>query len=254
MTMHHVYRLRLDAPTPAARVGLLVLTLLLATTISPAWPAEKGVRDSAIVSTDAFLAHHPDIRYRQLGLKAYDRKNYAQARTYFLIAAKFADKPSQGMVAEMLWNGEGAPVNRVEAAAWMSLAAERSYDMMVMRRDSFLGELSADERARAEEKRTELMADYGDAIAQPRLERLLRQALSSVTGSRTGVVGAVQILLPSPRGVMRVDGSQFYQDKFWRPAEYWHWQDQGWKPEPTPKVDVGPVDASPSHPDAQTGP
>jgi uncharacterized protein len=229
------------------RHGAAALLCALVLGIAPAQAADTSARDAAIVSTDAFLAHHPDIRYRLLGLKAYERRQFEDAMRYFQRAARFADKPSQGMVAEMLWNGDGAPVDRIAAAAWMSLAAERGYTMMVLRRDTFLAALDADERRRSDAACIALMAEFGDAVAQPRLERRLRQELRNVTGSRTGFVGAVQILLPSPTGTMQIDGSQFYQDKFWKPAEYWRWQDRAWKPEPKGSVEVGPIDASPSH-------
>jgi uncharacterized protein len=226
---------------------MAALLVALAVSSTPMLSAKESSRDATIVSTDAFLAHHPDIRYRLLGLKAYERRQFQDALRHFQRASRFADKPSQGMVAEMLWNGDGAPADRVAATAWMSLAAERGYTMMVLRRDTFLAALDADERRRTEAALAALTSELGDAVAQPRLERLLRQELRNVTGSRTGFVGAVQILLPSPTGMLQVDGSQFYQDKFWKPAEYWQWQDRAWKPEPKGSVEIGPIDASPSH-------
>src|SRR3546814_2441093 len=77
--------------------------------------------------TSGFLNSHPDLRYRLLGMEAMREDRHGDAFKFFRRAAHFADKPSQGMVAEMLWNGDGVERDRALAYAWMDLAAERGY-------------------------------------------------------------------------------------------------------------------------------
>ena len=73
-------------------------------TLVPPDPTRDG-----LLITAGFLTHHPDMKYRLLGMDAYRNKRYEDAMRFFRRASFYADKPSQGMVAEMLWNGEGAP-------------------------------------------------------------------------------------------------------------------------------------------------
>src|SRR5690606_28657749 len=85
--------------------------------------------------------------------------------------------------------------------------------------------------------------EYRDGVAKERLERLLRRAKRSTTGSRVGAVGALQVIIPGPGGVsMTIDGSQYYADQYWEPAQYWTWQDSIWKDPPTGRVTVNPVE------------
>jgi TPR repeat protein len=80
--------------------------------------------DDEISSTEGFLNGHPDQRWRRMGLSAYDRKVFGFAREYFRRAARYADKASQAMYAQMLWDGQGGAVDRPLAYAWMDLAAD----------------------------------------------------------------------------------------------------------------------------------
>ena len=80
-----------------------------------------------MLMTAGFLEHHQDIQYRMLGMTAYKDGRFDDALRFFRRAAFFADKPSQGMVAEMYWNGQGVPRDPVQAYIWMDLAAERGY-------------------------------------------------------------------------------------------------------------------------------
>jgi len=208
---------------------------------APVLAKENNGQDATVMSTESFLEQHPDIHYRLLGLKAYRAKKFGDALAHFRRAARFADKPSQGMVAEMLWAGEGTPADRALAYAWMDLAAERDYNLMLVRREVFWQSLDAGERARALAEGKAIYAEFGDEVTQPRLERLLRAERRRVTGSRLGFVGNVQIVIPSPTGDVSIDASHYYQDKFWKPEEYWKWQERDWKPPAKGHVEVGPL-------------
>lgn len=63
--------------------------------------------------TEGFLSAHPDLRWRREGLHAYANKRYDEAMSYFLRAARYADKPAQAMIAQMYWNGVGIALTRV---------------------------------------------------------------------------------------------------------------------------------------------
>ena len=204
--------------------------------------------DERVVGSQGFLSAHPDLRWRLEGQKEYGKGNAELALQYFRRAARFADKPSQGMIAEMLWNGEGAPQDRPAAYAWMDLAAERAYRPMLIRRELFWKALTPAERERAIQVGEALYAEFGDDVAQPRLEKKLRSERNRVTGSRTGFVGSLQIVIPTLSGDLTVDGSSYYHPDYWEPERYWTWQEKGWKDPPRGVVDVGPLSSTRSAP------
>lgn len=206
--------------------------------------AETLTVDTQVTRSSGFLYAHPDLRFRVAGQRAWEAGDYARAMSLFKQGARFADKPSQGMIGELLWNGQGAPADRPLAQAWMRVAAERGYAVMVINRDRYWREMSAQERARADALAPALLAEFGDAVAKPRLEWRLRRARNSATGSRLGSVGSgMQVLLPGPSGTITLDGSQFFQQKFWDPKAYWAWQAETWQALPKGQVRVGPLDA-----------
>lgn len=200
--------------------------------------------DAAVMSTEGFLAYHPDLRYRLAGLRDYREQRYAEALADFKRAARYADKPSQGMIAEMLWNGQGMAVDRAAAYAWMDLAAERGYKMMLVKRENIWAELDAAERARALEIGEDLYAEYSDAQAKPRMEAKMRKARMKMTGSRTGFVGSVRIEIPTPNGSRTIDGTTYYADQFWKPGAYWRMQDSDWKEFGEGSVEIGALQSA----------
>ena len=201
--------------------------------------------DKAILSSESFINAHPDLMHRTRGLNAYNKKQFNEAFIYFKRGAKFSDKPSQGMVAEMLWSGQGVEINRALAYAWMDLAAERLYPTMLAHREKYWSVLSEAERAQAISLGQEIYANYGDDVAKKRLATALRRAKNSTTGSRTGMVGALSITIQTSSGPQTIDGSQYYQDKFWKPELYAKWQDEAWKNPPSGNVNIGPLEVRP---------
>ncbi|MBK8285647.1 MAG: hypothetical protein IPK97_12690 [Ahniella sp.] len=63
-------------------------------------------------STEGFLRYHQDLRWRRSGLQNYNEGDYERALVDFQRAARFGDKPSQAMLAEMYWQGLGGPADR----------------------------------------------------------------------------------------------------------------------------------------------
>lgn len=180
-----------------------------------------------------YLQSHPDLAYRKYGLDAMKRKNYVKAVSHFRRAGYYADKPSQAMVAELLWTGtDGVERDRAAAYAWMDLAAEREYRIFVLQRERYWLELDEAERVRALELGQELYARYGDDQAKPRLELALRWELKKATGSRLGgfAGSSVKIGKPDDEGNMdsSVDSSKFYDARFWRADKYWAYTDALW--------------------------
>lgn len=204
---------------------------------------ENTVAEQLVMSSEGFLASHPDLRWRREGLFAYERGDAETAARYFKRAAEFADKPSQAVYAELLWRGEGVEQDRVLAYAWMDLAAERGYRLFVAKREGFWAELDAAERQRALRDGPAIYDRYGDDVAKPRLNRLLTKGRQGVTGSRVGHVGKIDIMLPGPGGVWwHVTGDDLYQQRFWHPASYWAWQDETWRELRAGSVEILPME------------
>ncbi len=167
--------------------------------------------------------------------------------TKFLRAARYADKPSQAMIAQMLWNGDGVPVDRVMAYVWADLAAERGYPAFIATREKFWSELNADQRRAAVAKGQAIFDEYADDVAKRREDKALLLARRQITGSRTGHVGTLVVrqYVRETNNVQRTDGAIFYADKYWKPELYWEWQDSIFEQLPEGKVEVGPLQLPP---------
>ena len=196
-----------------------------------------------VMNTEMFLQAHPDLRWRREGLQSLEEGRAAEAMERFKRAARHADKPSQAMIAEMLWTGRGTQVDRPVAYAWMDIAAERAYLPFLAKREQYWAAMDAGDRQRALDVGRPLLDEYGDAAAKPRLAKVLRRAARNITGSRTGFVGNVEVIVPGPGGVaLRIRGDTFYDKQFWQPERYFAWQDSIWKDPPSGRVDVLPLE------------
>lgn len=229
-------------------VGCALLGLALAASIPDAL-AQSGKKATAgnptvdpVMLQGGFLSGHPDLLFRQLALKAYDKGEMRDAFRYFQRAALYGDKPSQGMVGEMFWRGQGVPEDRALGYAWMDLAAERGYRDFALMRERYWNQMDAAQRERALAEGQAIYAKYGDAVAEPRLAQVLRRSSRSTTGSRTGFVGSLKIYVPGFGGEQVIDGSKFYDPKYWDPVRYRAWQDEIWTAPRTGRVSVGEVE------------
>ena len=200
--------------------------------------------DERMISA-GFLNSHPDLRYRLLGLEESRQGKHANAFRFFQRAAYYGDKPSQGMVAEMLWNGSGVAPSRPQAYAWMDLAAERGYQGFLILRERYWNALAEAERTEALAQGAAIYAAYGDAAAQPRLARVLRRERRRMTGSKTGFAGTLKITVPGPAGFEDIDGSKFYDEKFWNPKMYQAWHDSIWMKPRIGQVTIGELERVP---------
>ena len=223
-------------------LALLPLSVATAIAAKEKSAAPPDPTSDSLMITAGFLTHHPDMKYRLLGLDAYKKRHYDDAMRFFRRASFYADKPSQGMVAEMLWNGEGAAKDRALAYAWMDLAAERGYQGFVGLRERYWKAMDDSERQRALSEGPAIYARFGDAAAQPRYEAQLRRGRMQITGSRTGFAGNVQIIIPGPSGEQSIDGSKFYDERYWDAKKYWAYTDQVWAKPRIGRVEVGAVE------------
>ncbi len=231
---------------------LTALLVAFATAWSPALvaaPPELNIDQQQFVNSHGFLSAHPDLRWRREGLVAYEDGHYKAAAGYFRNAARYADKASQAMYAEMLWEGNGVPRDHALAYVWMDLAAERGYQWFLIKREYYWQQLSDAQRERALSVGHALYVEYGDAAAKPRLEAQLRRAKRNLTGSRIGFVGDLDIVIPGV-GFSRttdgfgyaIKGETYYDDRFWKPEQYWQWQDRVWGESREGRVEVLPIE------------
>ena len=182
--------------------------------------------------TSGFLTAHPDIRWRREGSYSYNQKDYALAMTQFLRAARYADKPSQAMIAEMYWKGLGVAQDRELGYAWMDLAAERLYPNFVLKREFYWEQLDATQRQNAITRGQPLLAEYGDDAAKPRLVKVMRREASQITGSHAGFVSPGLRITPmtGPLAGTGIDipAEKYYAPQYWQPQQYFAAQDAEW--------------------------
>lgn len=207
---------------------------------SPAVPADPT--EDPVLLTAGFLNGHPDLRFRMLGMEKQRAGDHVAAFGFFQRAGFYGDKVSQAMVAEMLWTGQGTAQDPAVAYAWMDLAAERGYRGFLELRERYWAKLTPEQQAHAISEGEALYARFGDAVAEPRLAQAMRREQRRMTGSRTGYTGNLKIFVPGPNGVeTQIDGSKFYDKRYWEPALYRQWQDQIWSAPRVGTVNVGTV-------------
>lgn len=202
--------------------GVLLASPCSAQQADKDWKLTEGRR--LAVSSRAFLESHPDMYNRMWAMDALKRGNPVRAAYYFKRSARYADKASQAAYAEMLWEGRGIERDRALAYAWMDLAAEREDSPLVSFRERYWAGLDETERKRSLELGPKIYAEYGDEVAKPRLETVLRRGRRNQTGSRTGMLGNLKIFVPGPGEGTYISGTEFYDPRFWEPAKYWEWQ------------------------------
>lgn len=234
---------------------LAILTFALTLTAPAIGSSDTPHPDPAtdpVMVTSGFLSGHPDLRFRLLALQKRSEGKQVAAFEFFMRAAYYGDKPSAGMVAEMLWDGTGTAPDRAQAYAWMDLAAERGYEGFLDLRERYWAKLDEADRERAIVVGQEIYARYGDAAALPRIARALRFEKRRMTGSRTGFTGNLRIEVPAPGGgIEEIDGSKFYDERYWDPVQYQQWHDAIWRKPRVARVDIGEVTQLPQ-PDLDT--
>lgn len=129
---------------------------------------------------------HPDLHGQFGGILRYEKGDYKGAMKYFLLGARYADKVSQMSIGLLYLNGQGVAKDPVAAYAWIALSAERNYPKFVETRDGVWAQLNPQQQAQATDMLKQLMAEYGDAVAKPRMIAELQQGKLHMTGSPVG--------------------------------------------------------------------
>lgn len=229
-------------PSLAFLLSILLAHATAAAQSAPAKVVPPDPENDPVLIAGGFLEGHPDLKFRRMGLEEFNRGKADKAFKLFQRAALYADKPSQALVAEMLWGGIGVEQDRGLAMVWMDLAAERGYEAFVGKRDAYWRKLDDAERKRALAEGAAIRAEYEDKVAELRLARVLRRERGRMTGSRLGSsTSPLQIIVP---GYGSIDGTRFYDPQFWDPKLYRAWHDAYWSDLKIGTVRVGePVKA-----------
>ncbi|MEO7067675.1 MAG: hypothetical protein ABI114_12245 [Rhodanobacter sp.] len=235
--------------------------------IGPSTQALAQSTDEAVLmgllESDQVVSKHPDLLYRGLAIRAYKAGDKQRALPLLLKAARFADKPAQAMLAAMYWNGDGVPQDRALGYAWMDLAADRGYADLLASREAFWQQLNAQEREQAIAKGQRIYAEYGDKPGLQRLNAALQRERRNVTGSHTGLIGNLGVLMrdggagpslqarlhggPVVLGGTAVRGLDYYSPTLWSIKGYTGLKDAEWKLSAgeTGTVEVGPLQSLP---------
>lgn len=142
----------------------------------------------------------PNEEARLAALRSYLHGDHSAAAAHFRRAAYYADKYSQHALSLMKWHGLGSEVERVEAYIWADLAAERGRRQLLLVRERMWQELTAAERKDAQSVGPAYYALYGDQVAQPRAESIMRRFARNMTGSRVGFDGQMLDIAGRPSG------------------------------------------------------
>lgn len=240
-------------PIPAIVLACSLAAIPLSQAQSPARieNAPDPLGDRALAAA-GFFESHPDLKYRNLGALALREQAHGKALGYLRRASRYADKPSQAMVAEMYWSGKGVPLDRAMGYVWMDLAAERGYPELVAKRERYWAELTEEERGRAMSEGRQVFDHYGDEIAQRRIATELRRDRRKIVGSRTGFAGNTRLYIKAPGGASVqtgpgmgehpaavVEGPHYYASVYWEPERYQAWHEVQWNQRVGRTVKVG---------------
>jgi hypothetical protein len=138
-------------------------------------------------------AARPGEKFFFTAVHSLREKDYAFTVDMYLVSASWGYKPAQYNLGVMYLKGEGIPVDRPRAMAWMALASERGDPQYVQARELLYADLSKDEFARANEIWRELKATYADEVAFVRAKARWAQTRAAMTGSRVGGPGPLTI-------------------------------------------------------------
>lgn len=214
----------------------------------------------ALLNDRQIVAAHPDLFYRDLGVRAYKDGDKQRAVDMFLRAAGYADKPAQAMLASMYWHGDGVAIDRPRGYAWMDLAADRGYKDLLVQREQFWAQLDASGRQRAIAEGRQIYAEYNDEQGLRKLDQELQRTANKATGSRTGFGGNNLTVRmrggaagpglkpkldggPTVLGGTPVRGIDYYSPMLWSAAPYAKLKDRVWEYAHSEigTVEVGPL-------------
>ena len=226
-----------------SRCTVAIFVLLVAFT--------AGVQSGDAATPEWPSTAHKDQYFRSVAIDLYAKGEIEEARHYFTLAARYADKPSQLALALMAMGTDGGTPDLPLAYAWLDVAAERGYPAFLAERERLWSRMDEEQRQRALAIGRQLLRVYGDHVAK---ERHWRRVLAHARGSMYSK--------PSLRHVARVDQyagcnqrartlmdlngaggcsslAGFFDDANWDADAYWQLQDSRWRAVGT--VSVGPL-------------
>lgn len=250
--------MRQDAPRVSARtIAVLALALVVAGPAAAAGPggpdgAQPAVEtgrgrfipelDPAVV-TSGMLEAHPDLAGRQRGMDALLAGRPEDALAHFRRAAYYGDKPSQAMLGELHWTGQGVARDPALGYLWMFLAAERGYHEFQVWAQLYWEQLDEAARAEVAARGPALRDEYADAATAPRLARVMRRERQRGTGSMLDASGQGATITAYDNGKpVAIDGRRFYARENFDPAAYRGVQDRLWTAPLEGRVEVGEVE------------
>ena len=154
--------------------------------IPPPHDADPQVEKILTAMNNASTWGHPDLFGEYSGMSLYSKGHYKAALKYFKYGARYADKLSQLSIGLMYDNGQGVAKDPVTACAWLALAAERKFPSFIATRNRVCEALTPAQHDQAVAVLDQLMPEYGDAVAKPRMVHALDMAKMESTGSRLG--------------------------------------------------------------------
>jgi hypothetical protein len=198
----------------------------------------------------------PNEENRLRGLKSYKAGQYRDALASFEVAAYNADKYSQHYLSLMYWHGVGTERDPVQAYIWSDLAAERGSKPLLVLREKIWSELTPEQQAQVQARGQDFYARYGDEVAKPRAESVMRHFARDMTGSRVGFRNQqLQVFDGPSNGAFGKPGSsnqldvpptadELYGEEggFRRLSTYWQQQDRLLEG----NVEVGPLQNVPT--------
>ena len=152
------------------------------------------------------------LRVQEKAETLFQKGNFERA--YFIYRNELApigDKYAQYMLGYMHLTGKGTSEDRVAAAAWYRLAAERGTREFVMVRDRLAASLTPEQLAAADSLFLDLRRQYGDLAILLRAVRADLETLRQRTGSRLGSGAAPLTIVDLRHGGMTESGDEFYR-------------------------------------------
>ncbi|AKS42427.1 tetratricopeptide repeat protein [Wenzhouxiangella marina] len=174
--------------------------------------------------------HMPSYWLMNRARRLYSIGRHYSAIHFYERASRYADKFGQYNVGVMHLKGEGTAFDPVRAWAWLALSAERGYPTLQQAADQLWALLDGEQQRRARAiLESELMPEYGDAVAIPRAQLQMDRERRRSTGSRLGqpaLLGMLRVIDAQGFGLSR-PGSEYYDPAKWdmrQLVEYETWQ------------------------------
>lgn len=164
-------------------------------------------------AAQSYAEHTPGNRYLVEASRSYRARQFVSAKSKFTAAARWADKLAQFNLGVMNYHGHGVAQDSARAWAWLTLAAERGYPEMVEMADLVYEELTAAQKVRGRRiLESELLPEFGDAVAIERTAQRMDRERRRATGSRTGFIGNLVVFDRSGRSR---SGEEFFRAEAW---------------------------------------